>query len=85
MTGYEFPEWLKLNAKEAMIPVICRASNCTFVGAPLCQSLLLFGIHNIFNYGAGRNPDYMDLNIKFAITVMKAAKNLRYFPSFLKP
>ena len=41
---HELPEWLKLNAKEAMMPVICRASNRTFVGAPLCQSLPLFDI-----------------------------------------
>jgi len=79
-------EWLKLNAKEAMIPIICRASNCTFVGAPLCQSLPLFNVHKIFNnYGTGRDPDYIDLNVSFTTTVIKAAVILQMFPPFLKP
>ena len=83
---YESPEWLKLNVTEAMMPIVCRANNCTFVGAPLCPSLPLFDIHKIFNkYGTGRNPDYMDLNINFAVAAAKAAAVLRYFPRFLKP
>ena len=68
------------------MPIICRASNVTFVGTPLCQSLPLFHIHRIIdNYGTGRNADYMDLNVNFTITVIKAATILRLFPTFLKP
>jgi len=84
------PEWLKLKAKETVMPIVCRASNRIIVGAPLCQSSPLFDVqvHKIFNlnnYGTGRNSDYMDLNINFTITVMKAALILRYLPPFLKP
>ena len=68
------------------MPIVCRASNCIFVGVPLCQSFPLFDIHNIINnYGTGRNSDYIDLNVNFAVTVVKAATILRFFPPFLKP
>ena len=86
MIGYKPPEWLKLNATEAMMPIICRAINCIFVGAPLCQSSPSFDIHKIiYNHGTGRNPDYTDLNVNFTIKVVKAATILRFFPPFLKP
>jgi len=58
-----------------------------FLSELLYVSLLsLFDIHEILNdCGTGRNPDYMDLNVNFTITVIKAAAILRMFPSFLKP
>ena len=60
-------EWAKLNALKTMMPVICRASNCIFVGAPLC-----------------RDPDYMELNIKFTLTVTQSAVILQHTPPFLR-
>ena len=48
--------------------------------------LPLFDIQKtITNCGTGRNPDYLDLNVNFTITVIKAATILRFFPPFLKP
>ena len=42
--------------------------------------------HSIINnYGAGQEPDYIDLNVNFTNTVIKAATIVQYFPPFLKP
>jgi len=68
------------------MPIISRASNPIFIGAPLCQSLPLFDMHKTFNnYGTGRNPGFMDLNINFTFALIKAGGILRCFPPFLRP
>ncbi|KAG5651327.1 hypothetical protein H0H81_009080 [Sphagnurus paluster] len=61
-------EWSKFKAMDTMMPIVCRASNRIFVGAPLC-----------------RDPDYMDINIKFTITVATAGAVLNLLPAFIRP
>ncbi|KAF9467946.1 cytochrome P450, partial [Collybia nuda] len=61
-------DWLKLNAMDAIAPILCRASNRIIVGSPLCQ-----------------DPDWINLNIRFATDVMVAVRTLQMVPSFLKP
>ncbi|KAG5651328.1 hypothetical protein H0H81_009081 [Sphagnurus paluster] len=61
-------EWSNFKAMDTMMPIVCRASNRIFVGAPLC-----------------RDPDYMDINIKFTITVAKASAMLNLVPALLRP
>ena len=68
---------------DTMMKVVCRASNRIFVGLPLCTCLLSFEYYVLSL--AGRNSDYVDLNVQFTIDVLKTAFILRMVPGFLKP
>ena len=63
--------------------VVCRASNRVFVGLPLCTWLLSLEYY-VLSF-AGRNSDYVDLNVQFTADVVKTGYILRMFPDFLKP
>ena len=63
--------------------VVSRASNRIFVGLPLCTWLLSLE-YCVLSF-AGRNSDYVDLNVQFTIDVMKTAVILRMVPEILKP
>ena len=63
--------------------VVCRASNRVFVGLPLCTWLLSLECY-VLSF-AGRNSDFVDLNVRFAIDVVKMGLILRMVPDFLKP
>ncbi|EAU90768.2 cytochrome P450 [Coprinopsis cinerea okayama7 len=63
----EIANWASVVAHDEIMKVICRASNRTFVGLPVC-----------------RDPDYIDLNIKYTIDVVTSAAVLRLFPPFLR-
>jgi hypothetical protein len=81
-------EWVKVPFLQTIQHVICRSTNRIFVGAPLCSrslsspstSLTLF----IFFF-SGRDRDYQDLNVSFAVHVSKLAKTIGWFPKPLKP
>jgi hypothetical protein len=68
---------------DTMKKVVCRASNRVFVGLPLCMWLLSPG--NYVLSFAGRNSDYVDINVQFTVDVIKTAFILRVVPDFLKP
>ena len=69
---------------DAMMKVVCRASNRIFVGLPLCTWLLLLEYYYVLSF-AGRNKDFVDINVKFTVDVVKTAFILRLFPDILKP
>ena len=69
---------------DAMMKVVCRASNRIFVGLPLCTWLLLLKYYYVLSF-AGRDKDFVDINVKFTVDVVKTAFILRLFPDFLKP
>ena len=37
------------------------------------------------NRHAGRDPDYLDINVKFTLDAMKTAAIINLFPAFMKP
>jgi hypothetical protein len=70
---------------DKMMKVVCRASNRIFVGLPLCTWLLSLELEYYVLSFAGRNTDFVDLNVKFTIDVIKTAFILRMVPEILKP
>lgn len=85
-------EWVKVPVYEAILDIVCRSSNRTFVGLPLCEwpAHLYFFVYirtKRTNDGflGGRDPDYMELNINFTMDVVKAGFMINRFPNFLKP
>jgi hypothetical protein len=81
-------EWVKVPFPETISRVICRTSNRIFVGVPLCpQSFsgstpLASFIHIFFS---GRDRDYQNLNLAFAVHFIKIIRIISWFPEFLKP
>ena len=63
---------------DTMMKVVCQA-----VGLPLCMWLLSLEYY-VLSF-AGKNSDYLDLNVQFTIDVMKTGFILRMVPRFLKP
>src|SRR5579863_7191198 len=72
---------------ETLQQVICRATNRVFVGAPLCPRS--FPGFSVVQYEQmlflGRNRDYQDLNLTFAVNVVKYGTVISFFPKPLKP
>lgn len=66
--------------------IISQTSNRIIVGAPTCKPPSQdFKCTQALHFHAGRDPEYMALNIQFAIDVMIGAKVINLFPNFLKP
>jgi hypothetical protein len=63
--------------------VVCRASNRILVGLPLCTWPLSLEYY-VLSF-AGRDSDFVDLNVQFTIDIIKTAFILRMVPNFLKP
>ncbi|GJJ08116.1 hypothetical protein Clacol_002324 [Clathrus columnatus] len=61
-------DWTPVKAFNTVKTLVCRVSNRTFVGLPLC-----------------REPEFIDLNVRFTIDVVLTAKIINLFPDFLKP
>jgi hypothetical protein len=68
---------------DTAMKVVCRASNRVFVGLPLCTWLLSLQYY-VLSF-AGRNPDYVDLNVQFTMDVIKTGFILRMVPAFFRP
>ena len=80
-------EWVKVSIMETLQQVICRATNRVFVGVPLCPRSFpgsLF-VQSERMRCLGRNRDYQDLNLTFAVNVVKYGTIISFFPKFLKP
>ncbi|KAH6915699.1 cytochrome P450 [Coprinopsis sp. MPI-PUGE-AT-0042] len=60
--------WQSFHMQPILMKVICRASNRTFVGLPLC-----------------RDPDYIELNVKYTVEVVTTGAVLRALPTFIRP
>jgi len=74
---------MPVEAVPVMAKITGRASNQLIVGAPLCQNNFSFepsGEIYLIMDRAGRNPDYVDLNIQFTIPLLKTAGILRVLP-----
>jgi hypothetical protein len=83
-----YSEWSKFRALETIMPIICRASNRVFIGAPLCMPRLLsphLWCSIYLSIYLGRDPDLMKINVDFTVTVIKAASVLYLLPESLKP
>ncbi|KAJ7577379.1 cytochrome P450 [Mycena floridula] len=66
--------------------IISRTSNRLFVGLPLCKdasTTIIFLPPEIVL--AGRNLDFIALNIDFTLDAVKASTIINLFPSFLQP
>ncbi|KAF9244079.1 cytochrome P450 [Melanogaster broomeanus] len=61
-------EWKSVVALGTIEKVVCRTSNRTFVGLPLC-----------------RNPDWIDLNVRFTVDAVKEGIIMGLFPTFMVP
>ena len=81
----DHPEWKSVPALRSVQTIICRASNRVFVGLPLCEpsscppfcplltSVLL-----------GRDPDWIDLNMRYILRLAEGGLLVRLFPTPLK-
>ena len=80
-------DWVSKPALATMMKIVCSASNKVFVGLPLCNDnfFLFFPYMSTNQEVTGRNKDYMDLNIRFTIDVVKAANTIKPFPDIVKP
>jgi hypothetical protein len=76
--------WQSIHIQPILMKVICRASNRTFVGLPLC-TLLLINFAFSRSSSAGRDPDFMELNMNYTVEVFVVGTVLRLFPSFMRP
>ena len=77
-------EWFKVAAYPALLDIVCRASNRMLVGLPLCESFLSRREIKIYIY-IGRDPDYLELNKRFAADLIKTSYVLSMVPFFLRP
>lgn len=78
-------EWKSVPALSAIQQVVCRTSHRVFVGLPLCMS----SFHSFFVViseltSLGRNPDWIDLNIHYAVNVIKRGIMIGLFPRFIR-
>ena len=78
-------EWKSVPALSSMQIIISRASNRLFVGLPLCESCSLSLYPLLILVTPGRDPDWIDLTIQFALFVGKGSIVIRLFPKLLKP
>ena len=66
--------------------IVCRVTNRLFVGLPLCKGFRYLSSRPFFtSVVLGRDPDWIDLNIQYALCVSKGSLILRLFPTLLKP
>ena len=72
-----------MRVMDKMMKIVCRASNRMFVGLPLCTWLLSLEYY-LLNF-VGRDSDFVDLNVRYTIDVVKTATIRRMCPDFLKP
>ena len=70
-----------------MEEIICRTSNRVYVGLQLCEPSnrphLLSSL--LTSITPGRDPDWIDLNIRYSLDVGKGAAIVGLFPDLLKP
>lgn len=79
MTDYEpFPMY------DIIAMTVAKASNCVFVGAPLCKQLLLFKQYSSNMSRLARNKEYLQVAIDYAQAVVISAEIVRNFPDWLK-
>ncbi|TBU42680.1 cytochrome P450 [Dichomitus squalens] len=64
-------QWTAVTAWPVVQKIIARASNRVIVGLPKCE--------------AGRDPEYLDVAIKFTNDVFVSSFVINLFPDFLKP
>ncbi|EGO00264.1 hypothetical protein SERLA73DRAFT_168055 [Serpula lacrymans var. lacrymans S7.3] len=77
LNGYE---WTSVPAFETIVQVVCRTSNRVFVGLPLCNCINLSSPKLI-----SIRPDWNDLTSGFALSVVKVAITIDFFPNFMAP
>ena len=65
--------------------VICRVSNRLFVGLLLCVLYAFPCLMRTNRLLAGRNKEWIKLNINFTLHAIIGGQILRLFPEFLKP
>ena len=78
-------EWVKVRTQPMLQNVICRVSNRLFVGLPLCVSYAFSCVIRTKRLFAGRNKEWIKLNINFTLHAVIGGQILRLFPEFLKP
>ena len=78
-------DWKSVPALSAIRKVVCRTSNRLFVGLPLCMQLFYLSVFVVELGMTGRDPDWINLNLRYTLDVVGGAKAIRSFPSFLAP
>ena len=78
--------WQSFHVQPILMKIICRASNRTFVGLPLCNVVYCTQHQYVYSqFGLGRDPDYIELNVKYTVEVVTTGAILRALPSFIRP
>ena len=85
MLIWKHSEWKSVPALNVIQRVVCRTSNRIFVGLPLCMLLgyLLFPSF-LSSVTLGRNSDWIDLNIRYTVDVIKGGVITGLFPKFMR-
>ena len=77
-------EWKSVPALTSMQQVIVRTSNRILVGLPLCETSSSL-LPSVFNKASlGRDPDWIDLNIRYTVDVATGGFTIRLFPKLLR-
>ena len=82
----EHSEWKSVTALSTIEKVICRTSNRVFVGLPLCTlpARFFFPRSLITAIVQGRDPDWIDLNIRCTMDAIKGGIVIGLFPKFVR-
>ena len=78
-------EWKSVPALGVIQQVACRTTSRAFVGLPLCMlpAPLLFPL--LLNpITLGRDPDWIDLNIRYTIDFLTSGVMIGLFPKFMR-
>ena len=85
MLTWNHSEWKSIPALDVIQRVVCRTTNRVFVGLPLCMlsAYFLFPWF-LSSIALGRNPDWIDLNIRYTVNVIKGGIITGLFPRFMR-
>lgn len=89
MDGLKPGQWKGIHVHDVVMQLICRTTNRLVVGAPLCEYIfsscpIMKPAHKL-NPTLGKNEEFRDLNINFAVDVSMSANYINLFPSWSHP
>ena len=82
---WKYLEWKSVPALGVIQKIVCRATNRAFVGLPLCMHPVhLLSPSFLSSTTLGRNPDWIDLNIRYTLDLLKSGVIIGLFPKFMR-
>ena len=83
---WKHSEWKSVPALGVIKKIVCRTTNRAFVGLPLC----MLPVHLLFpsflsSITLGRNSDWIDLNTRYTLDLVKSGVIIALFPKSVRP